>query len=112
FGNPRRDGARRRALWPVAFRQFRPARSLVCGTRVEKSSRQRRAQPAFSVLNEQSGWTAGAIALAWVLANPHVSCAVFGTTRLPHLLAAVEASGRNLDSRLIVRIGQAAAMPA
>lgn len=66
----------------------------------------------FQFLNEQSGWTAGAIALAWVLANPHVSCAVFGTTRLPHLLAAVEASGRNLDSRLIARIGQAAAMPA
>jgi 1-deoxyxylulose-5-phosphate synthase len=66
----------------------------------------------FQFLNEQSGWTAGAIALAWVLANPHVSCAVFGTTRLAHLLAAVKVSGRHLDGGLMARIEQAAAMPA
>lgn len=66
----------------------------------------------FRFLNEQPGWTAGAIALAWVLANPHVGCAVFGTTRLPHLLAAVAASGRSLDTALMARIEQAAAMPA
>lgn len=66
----------------------------------------------FQFLNEQAGWTAGAIALAWVLANPHVSCAVFGTTRLPHLLAVVEASGRHLDSELVARIEHAAAMTA
>lgn len=62
----------------------------------------------FQFLNEQPGWTAGAIALAWVLANHHVSCAVFGTTRLPHLLAAVDVSGRRLDSGLMARIKQAA----
>jgi len=66
----------------------------------------------FEFLNKQAGWTPGAIALAWVLANPHVSCAVFGTTRLPHLLAAIEASGRHLDNGLMTRIEQAAAMPA
>lgn len=66
----------------------------------------------FQFLNERAGWTAGAIALAWVLANPDVSCAVFGTTRLPHLLAAVEASGRSLDSELMAKIEQAATAPA
>ncbi len=66
----------------------------------------------FQFLNEQAGWTAGAIALAWVLANREISCAVFGTTRLPHMLAAVEASGRSLDSRLMAKIEQAATLPA
>jgi aryl-alcohol dehydrogenase-like predicted oxidoreductase len=66
----------------------------------------------FQFLGEQSGWTAGGIALAWVLANPRVSCAVFGTTSSPHLLAAVEASGRSLDGGLMDRIERAAAMPA
>ncbi len=66
----------------------------------------------FQFLNEQAGWTAGAIALAWVLANPAISCAVFGTTRLPHLLAAVDASGRDLDSALLRKIEHAAAVPA
>lgn len=64
----------------------------------------------FQFLNEQTGWTAGGIALAWVLANPHVSCAVFGTTRVPHLLAAVEVSGRSLDGGLMAKIEQSAAM--
>lgn len=66
----------------------------------------------FHFLNEEKGWTAGEIALAWVLANPNISCAVFGTTRLSHLLAVLKVSGRNLDSNLIARIEQAAAMPA
>jgi aryl-alcohol dehydrogenase-like predicted oxidoreductase len=67
---------------------------------------------SFQFLNEQSGWTAGGIALAWVLANPHASCAVFGTTRLPHLLAAIAVSGRSLDRGLMDKIEQAAALPA
>jgi len=66
----------------------------------------------FQFLNEQAGWTAGAIALAWVLANPLVSCAVFGTTRLPHLLAAIAASSRRLDGKLMAKIEEAAAAPA
>jgi aryl-alcohol dehydrogenase-like predicted oxidoreductase len=63
----------------------------------------------FQFLSEQTGWTAGGIALAWVLANPQVSCAVFGTTRLTHLLDLVKVPGRKLDSELLARIEQAAA---
>lgn len=66
----------------------------------------------FRFLNEQTGWTAAGLALAWVVANPHVSCAVFGTTRLPHLLALLEASGRRLDRELVAKIEQAAGMSA
>lgn len=66
----------------------------------------------FRFLNQEQGWTAGGIALAWVLANPHIGCAVFGTTRLPHLLAALSASGRTLEGSLLARIERAAAMPA
>ena len=66
----------------------------------------------FHFLNEQKGWTSAEIALAWVLQNPHVSCAVFGTTRLPHLLSALNASGRTLDENLLGKISRAAASPA
>jgi 1-deoxyxylulose-5-phosphate synthase len=65
----------------------------------------------FRFLNEVPGWSAAEIALAWVLANPNVSCAVFGTTRLPHLLFVMRASGRILDDSLSTRIARAAELP-
>lgn len=65
----------------------------------------------FHFLNDERGWTAAEIALAWVLKNPHLSCAVFGTTRLPHLLSALNASGRTLDESLLGKIEQAGAPP-
>jgi 1-deoxyxylulose-5-phosphate synthase len=66
----------------------------------------------FHFLNQEKDWTAAEIALAWVLASPHVSCAVFGTTRLSHLLSALNASGRTLDESLLSNIERAAALPA
>lgn len=66
----------------------------------------------FHFLNDQEGWTAAEIALAWVLKNPHVSCAVFGTTRLPHLVSALNASGRTLDEDILSKIERVAALPA
>jgi 1-deoxyxylulose-5-phosphate synthase len=63
---------------------------------------------SFHFLNEQQGWTAAEIALAWVLANPQISCAVFGTTRQPHLLSCLHASGRTLDADLSAKIERAA----
>jgi 1-deoxyxylulose-5-phosphate synthase len=99
YSRPHYGSLRLRDLW-YAARAWKNHRANI--------SRSRR----FRFLNEQENWTAGEIALAWVLANPHVSCAVFGTTRLPHLRAAVEASGRSLDGALMSMIEQAAAMPA
>jgi 1-deoxyxylulose-5-phosphate synthase len=62
----------------------------------------------FRFLNEENGWTGGEIALAWVLSNPDISCAVFGTTRLPHLLSLLQTPGRTLDENLLTRIERAA----
>jgi aryl-alcohol dehydrogenase-like predicted oxidoreductase len=48
-------------------------------------------------------------ALAWVLANKDVSCAVFGTTRMDHLMSNLGASELHLDadtSRIIQRAQQ------
>jgi aryl-alcohol dehydrogenase-like predicted oxidoreductase len=61
----------------------------------------------FRFLNEEKGWTAAEIALAWVLANSDISCAVFGTTRLPHLLSLLRTSGRTLNESLSARIAAA-----
>jgi aryl-alcohol dehydrogenase-like predicted oxidoreductase len=49
--------------------------------------------------------------MAWVLANPDVSCAVFGTTRLPHLLSTLNASDRPIERDLLTRIERAAGLP-
>jgi aryl-alcohol dehydrogenase-like predicted oxidoreductase len=62
----------------------------------------------FRFINEQQGWTGAEIALAWVLANPDISCAVFGTTRLPHLLSLLRTSGRTLSANLLTRIERTA----
>jgi len=56
---------------------------------------------------EQQKLTAAEIALAWVLRRPEISCATFGTTRMPHLLANLKASGENLDDELLQRIAKA-----
>ena len=66
----------------------------------------------FRFLNEEKDWTGAEIALAWVLANPDISCAVFGTTRLPHLLSLLQTSGRTLNENLLTRIRRAAELPA
>jgi aryl-alcohol dehydrogenase-like predicted oxidoreductase len=65
----------------------------------------------FRFLSDEKGWTAAEIALAWVLMNPDISCAVFGTTRLPHLLSLLRASGRTLNESLRTRIARAAELP-
>lgn len=66
----------------------------------------------FRFLNEEKDWSAAEIALAWVLANPDISCAVFGTTRLPHLLSLLRTSGRTLNENLLTRIERAAELSA
>jgi len=51
--------------------------------------------------------TGAELALAWVLRRPEVSCAVLGTTRMPHLLANLNASGGTIDAGLLERIRSA-----
>jgi hypothetical protein len=54
--------------------------------------------PACAFLDHEQALTAAEIALAWVLRKPEISCAVIGTTRMRHLLANLQASGKTIDA--------------
>jgi aryl-alcohol dehydrogenase-like predicted oxidoreductase len=58
-------------------------------------------------LEQEAPRTGGEIALAWVLRKPEISCAVLGTTRMPHLLANLRASGTILGDELLQKISRA-----
>ncbi|MFZ3008663.1 MAG: aldo/keto reductase, partial [Phenylobacterium sp.] len=61
----------------------------------------------FGFLHRQPDLSGAQAALAYVLANPDVACAVTGTTRMAHLLDNLEASGRGLPPALAAAIAQA-----
>ena len=61
----------------------------------------------FGFLHQQAGFSGAQAALAYVLANPDVACAVTGTTRRAHLLDNLDASGRALPPELAAAIAQA-----
>ena len=58
-------------------------------------------------LGEIPGMTASQAALAYVLADENVSCAVVGTTRMSHLLENLAVSGRSLSVEVLEQIEQA-----
>jgi len=58
----------------------------------------------FGFLNRLDGLTGAQAALAYVLANPHVACAVIGTTRPTHLAQNLAASGMVLPEAVTARI--------
>jgi aryl-alcohol dehydrogenase-like predicted oxidoreductase len=58
----------------------------------------------FAFLHRQAGITGSQAALAYVLENPHVACAVIGTTRMAHLTENLAASGLELPPELRARI--------
>ena len=53
------------------------------------------------------GWTGGEVAIAYALASPDVSVAIFGTTSMRHLEQNLAVSGRELPREIIDRIEQA-----
>jgi aryl-alcohol dehydrogenase-like predicted oxidoreductase len=61
----------------------------------------------FHFLEQEQHLAAGEIALAWVLRKPEISCAVLGTTRMPHLLANLQASGETVSDDLLQKISKA-----
>lgn len=63
----------------------------------------------FDFLNRLPDLTGPQAALGYVLANPNVSSAVIGTTRMAHLLENLEASGRTLSPQTLERIAAAQA---
>ena len=58
----------------------------------------------YGFLGQVEGMTGAQAALAYVLANPDVGCAVIGTTRLAHLHENLAASGLTLPTAVIARI--------
>ena len=58
----------------------------------------------FRFLHRLAEMTGSQAALAYVLANPHVSAAVFGATRVEHLRQNLAASGRPLSSGVMAQI--------
>ena len=63
----------------------------------------------FGFLGRTPGMTGAQAALAYVLANPDVACAVAGTTRLAHLRDNLAASGRSLPAETLAGIRTAQA---
>jgi aryl-alcohol dehydrogenase-like predicted oxidoreductase len=61
----------------------------------------------FQFLHQQAPLTAAEIALAWVLRRPEIGCAVLGTTRMPHLLENLRASGQTISDELLQKISKA-----
>jgi len=58
----------------------------------------------FEFIKNVEGWTSSQIALTWVLSNPKIHSAVFGSTRMSHLMENLAASGRRLDNEVISKI--------
>jgi aryl-alcohol dehydrogenase-like predicted oxidoreductase len=58
----------------------------------------------FSSLAACEGWTAGQVALAFVLSNDQVGVAMFGTTRLQHLEENIAACGLTLPDLMVKQI--------
>lgn len=53
--------------------------------------------PQIHFINRLAGWSGSQVALSWVLQNRHVHCAVFGTTRMEHLLENLAVTDMTLD---------------
>jgi len=58
----------------------------------------------FSFLNDDDRYTAAQLALAFVLRQPCFSSAVFGTTRIEHLLDNIKAASMELPEDILARI--------
>ena len=58
----------------------------------------------FGFLDGEPGMSGAQAALAYVLANPQVACAVVGTTRMRHLEDNIAASGLGLSEPMLGRI--------
>lgn len=63
----------------------------------------------FRFLHGREDITGSQAALGYVLANPHVSCAVFGATRMRHLGENAAASGLRLPDEVMSKIRAAQA---
>jgi aryl-alcohol dehydrogenase-like predicted oxidoreductase len=88
--------------------KLRGPRDLWYAARALKNHRADIARGArFGFLGSLPDMTGPQAALAYVLANPGVACAVVGTTRMAHLLENLDASGMRLPDPVADRIAEA-----
>lgn len=59
---------------------------------------------SYRFIGRIPGWSAAQVALGFVLANPHVSTAMIGTTSLEHLRENLAAASRSLPEAVLARI--------
>jgi len=85
-----------RDLWYAARGLIRHRADVAAGAR-------------FGFLDRLDGMSGAQAALAYVLANPHIACAVTGTTRLAHLQENLAASGLALPASALAAIRAAQA---
>jgi aryl-alcohol dehydrogenase-like predicted oxidoreductase len=89
-------------------RSVRGIRDLWYVARAWKNHRaELRRAKGFQFLNDERDGSGGEIALAWVLRNPDVNCAVIGTTRMAHLLDNLRASGKIISGDVLDKIAVA-----
>lgn len=89
----------------VRFHRIRGVRDAWYAARALARHRGEVARGArFGFLNRLPGITAAQAALAYVLADPNVSAAVVGATRLAHLAQNLEASGLTLRPQVLDQI--------
>ncbi|MEM7054882.1 MAG: aldo/keto reductase [Pseudomonadota bacterium] len=72
---------------------------LARALRHPRSMRWRKMRALHSILKHQ-GWTSAQLALAWILEQPGISSAVFGTTKPEHVSELTAASQRALPSAI------------
>ena len=83
------------ALYDPSFYRVRSLSQVWYILRALKTSRRGLARARrYRFLNEIEGWTATSAALRFVLDNQNITAAIVGTTKLPHLVANLDVSGR------------------
>ena len=71
---------------------------------IARHGREVREGARYAFLNDVAGMTGSQAALAYVLADPNISSAVVGTTRIAHLRENAAASGLRLPDAVLARI--------
>jgi aryl-alcohol dehydrogenase-like predicted oxidoreductase len=89
---------------PIMARLKAPRDLWYAARGVVRHGEEMRLGARFRFLHDLEGFTGAQAALGFVLENPDVSAAVFGTTRIAHLRENLAASGRAYPAAVMARI--------
>ena len=59
---------------------------------------------SYRFINDVDGMTGAQVAIAYVLKNPNISSAVFGTTSLKHLIENIDSVNKNIPQEVFNKI--------